>query len=323
MKNKNEIEIIKEKIKNKNQLITSNIQNIAIIKAHENYITSISNFPNGNFISLSWDKSIAIFNKFFKVIQHIKNAHDSWVRSVAIEDDNFFITSSLDKSIKTWIKTENEFKNHQTILGAHERDINKVILSSNGYLLSCSDDKTIKIWEKKENNQFMQIKILQHSTKIFSILLLEDKNRLISTGNYETKLWDFDINDIYNIKFIKIIDNTYCECRNVLNRIDEDRFAVGGQDKGSIKIISVSQEAIIHSIIIPFQCLGIRTIYDKGVFLVGGYSRNLLIFRSDNYEMIHVVNNAHAQYIEGITELSSGLIATHGWDCNIKIWEFC
>lgn len=38
--------------------------------------------------------------------------------------------------------------------------------------------------------------------------------------------------------------------------------------------------------------------------------------------MIQKVENAHKQYIEGITELSNGFIATHGWDNNIKIWQF-
>lgn len=322
MKNKNEIEIIKKKIKHKKQLTKANLQNIAIIKAHKDYITSMSNFPNGNFLSLSWDKSIIIFDKLFRIIQHIKNAHNQWVRSVAIENDNFFITSSLDCSIKSWIKNGNEFKNHQIIKNAHTSDINKIILSSNGYLLSCSDDRKIKIWEKKDNNQYNPIKVLMHSTQIFSILLIEDKNRLISTGNYETKLWDFNINDINNIKFIKLIDDTYCECRNVLNRMDEDKVIIGGKDKSSLKIISISQENIINSILIPFQCLGIRTIYNKGIFLVGGYQKDLLIFRCDNYEMMHRVKNAHDQYIEGITELSNGFIATHGWDNNIKIWTF-
>ena len=322
MKNKNEIEIIKKKIKHKKQLTKANLQNIAIIKAHKDYITSMSNFPNGNFLSLSWDKSIIIFDKLFRIIQHIKNAHNQWVRSVAIENDNFFITSSLDCSIKSWIKNGNEFKNHQIIKNAHTSDINKIILSSNGYLLSCSDDRKIKIWEKKDNNQYNPIKVLMHSTQIFSILLIEDKNRLISTGNYETKLWDFNINDINNIKFIKLIDYTYCECRNVLNRMDEDKVIIGGKDKSSLKIISISQENIINSILIPFQCLGIRTIYNKGILLVGGYQKDLLIFRCDNYEMMHRVKNAHDQYIEGITELSNGFIATHGWDNNIKIWTF-
>ena len=319
MENKNEKEIIKKKIKLKNQLTKTNLQNATIIEAHDDYITSISNFQNGNFISLSWDKSIKIFDKLYRTIQHIKNAHNAWVRSVAIENNNFFITCSLDRTIKSWLKIDNKFKIHQIIKDAHNSDINKIILSSNGYLFSCSDDRKIKIWRKKDNNHYENIKCLEHSDKVYSILLIEDKNRLISSGNYEAKLWNFNINDIKSINFLKLFDETYCECRNVLNRMDDDKIIIGGKDKSSLKIISISKEMIIYTILIPFQCLGIRTLYDKGVFLVGGYEKDLLIFRCDNYELIQKVKNAHKRYIEGITELWNGMIATHGWDKTIKI----
>jgi len=177
MENKNEKEIFKKKIKLKNQLTKANLQNTTIIEAHDDYITSISNFPNGNFISLSWDKSIKIFDKLYRTIQHIKNAHNAWVRSVAIENNNFFITCSLDRTIKSWVKIDNKFKIHQIIKDAHNSDINKIILSSNGYLFSCSDDRKIKIWRKKDNNHYENIKCLEHSDKVYSILLIEDKNR--------------------------------------------------------------------------------------------------------------------------------------------------
>ena len=299
------------------------LQNITVIKAHSDNITSISNFPNGNFISISWDESIKIFdNKLYKTIQHIEHAHKTWVRSVTVESNNFFITCSLDLSIKSWIKTNDKFINHQTIIQAHDSDINKIMLSSNGYLLSCSDDRKIKIWEKNDNNKMYKfVKYIEHPDKVYSLLLFEDKNRLISCGHYQMKFWDFNIKNL-KINFRKQLDDIYCECRNALNRMDEDRVIVGGKDKKSLKIISISKEKILYTISIPFQCLGIRTIYNKGVFLVGGYERDLLIFRCDNFTMIQKVKNAHIKYIEGITELSNGKIATNGWDKNIKIWSF-
>ena len=315
MNKKTEIEIIKQRVNSKKQLKNCNLQKIAKIKAHEDYITTIANFPSGNFISLSWDKSIKIFDKIYRTIHHIKNAHNSWVRSVAIESDDFFITCSLDCSIKSWLKKENEYINHQTIERAHETDINKIIFSSNRYLLSCSDDHLIKIWKKVEDNKYKFLLYISHTDKVYSLLLFEDKNCLVSTGHYETKIWNFNINNLNDIKTIKIFDfDTYCECRNVLNRLDEDKFFVGGKNKSSLKIISISKNEILYTIEIPFQCLCIRTIYERGIFLVGGYSKDLLIFRSDNYELLQKYENAHEQYIEGITQLSNGLIATHGWD---------
>ena len=56
----------------------------------------------------------------------------------------------------------------------------KVIYFLNGNLISCSWDKTIKIW--KENNNYENIQTLEHSDRIGTLLLLEDKNILISSG---------------------------------------------------------------------------------------------------------------------------------------------
>ncbi len=62
-------------------------------------------------------------------------------------------------------------------------------MSSNGNLISCSGDKTVKIWEEN-NNGYKNIITLYHSDRVFSILLLEDKNILITTGNEGTKFWN-------------------------------------------------------------------------------------------------------------------------------------
>ena len=105
------------------------------------------------------------------------------VRSVAILNDNFFITCSLDCSIKSWLKKENKFINYQTILNAHHEDINEIILSSNGYLLSCSDDRLIKIWQKNKNDEYELLKYIENSVEVYSLLLFEDKNILVSIGH--------------------------------------------------------------------------------------------------------------------------------------------
>ena len=109
--------------------------------------------------------------------------------------ESIFLLYSYDKSIKSWIKNNNEFKINKIIKNAHDDAIIKVIYCSNNNLISCSYDKTIKIW-KENNNNYENIKILKQSDKINSLLLLEDKNILISSGEDGTKLWNY--NEINN-----------------------------------------------------------------------------------------------------------------------------
>ena len=94
----------------------------------------------------------------------------------------------MDKSIKTWIKKENEFELYNHIKNAHKNYISKIIYSSNGNLISCSVDSTIKIWEKINNNYQLLTTLIQ-SNYIIIILLLKDKNILVSSGEGGTEFW--------------------------------------------------------------------------------------------------------------------------------------
>ena len=73
-------------------------------------------------------------------------------------------------------------------------------------LISCSQDETIKIWEKNNKN-YQSITILTHFKKILSILLLENKNIIISEGFDGIKFWNLN-----NFDLIKNFKYTFCEC---------------------------------------------------------------------------------------------------------------
>jgi len=60
--------------------------------------------------------------------------------------------------------------------------------------------------------------------------------------------------------------------------------------------------------------LGISLIEDKGIFLVGGVSNDIRIYRNDNYESIQEIKDAHNQSIRGFMELKDGSIASFSND---------
>ena len=107
-----------------------------------------------------------------------------------------------------------------------------------------------------------------------------------------------------------------------LCRLNDDIIIV--QDKGttSLKLISISKKEIIKTIHNPFTCCGISLIEDKGIFLVGGESNDIRIYRNDNYECIQEIKDAHNEDINGFIELKDGSIASFSDDQTIKIWSF-
>ena len=303
------------------QLTHCNLKQINSINPHYESINSILNFPSGNIISVSKDKSIKIYDNNLNIIQNISNAHDNSIFDVSIKDENNFVTCSKD--IKTWIKMK---KNHnseekqlyclnQIIKKAHDDWISKIIYCLNGNLISCSFDKTIKIWEENNNNEYNCIKILTHNNLIVSILLLEDKNILISSGLDGTKFWNLN-----NYECIIHIKEVICRCTHALQRIDEDRIILGGNQL--IQIISLNQKKKIKDIKNDFFCYGICIIENKGIFLITGKNKEIKIYRNNDYECIKIIKNAHDDDIYGICELNDGSIISYGKDKKINVWSF-
>ena len=296
---------------NEKEYIT--LKMIKSIDAHNGPVNAISIFPSGNIISVSFDQSIKIYDINFNLLQNIKNAHKKTIRYVEVKDENNFVTCSFDQSIKTWIKNGKIFKLNYHIINAHDRYINKVIYYLNNYLISCSYDYTVKVWEEKDKN-YQLITTLKHNLVVWSILILKDKNILISSGNDGTKLWN-----INNFEIIKYFNEVKCNCWNGMNRMDEDRIIFGGNK--SLKIISLIEKKIIKEIKISFLCYGILTIEIKGIFLIGGESKNIIIYNNNNYECTGIINDAHDFDIKGFILLNNNLIASFSQKI-IRIWSF-
>ena len=88
-----------------------------------------------------------------------------------------------------------------------------------------------------------------------------------------------------------------------------------------MKVISISKKEIIKEINNTFQCWGIYLIEDKGIFLSGGRSGDIRIYRNDNYECIQIIKDAHNNDIRGFRELKDYFIVSYSYDKSIKIWN--
>ena len=304
----------KKKEEIKNQIV--NLKIINSINAHENIINSVKIFPSGKIISVSHDKSIKIYDNMFNIIQNIQNAHDDFIINVNIINENNFITCSSDKSIRLWYKSNNEFKLKKILSNSHNDIIMKVINFSNGNLISCSKDKTVKIWVKINDN-YQLTTVINHINKVHSILLLEDKNILVSSGKFGTNFYDINF---YNCIFS--FDETYCSFPNALIRCYNDYIIVKKKIRNSLNVISISEKKIIREIYNIIDCFGITLIKNYNILLLGGKSKDIRIFNSKNGELVNIIKNAHENRIYGFVQLNDNLIASYSKDHTIKIWKF-
>ena len=303
------------RLKNKiNQVKKCELKRIKSLVTHYNIINLVSVFPLGNIISVSDDKSIKIWDINFNLLQNIKNAHNKGINYVDIKDENNFVTCSEDKNIKTWIKKENKFELNQIIKDEHKNAINKVIYTFNGNIISCSDNNNIKIWDLSTPKYKLIMEKTIHSESIKSILLLEDKEILISGGNDGTKFWNLN-----NLNYLFGFNNVCCGIWNAIERIDENRIIIGGVKY--LNVISLKKKEIINTIDNECNCNGIKVIKNKGIFLISEFSYDIKIYKSDNYKCIKIIKNAHENNIIGFFILNNNLIGSYSYDRSIKMWE--
>ena len=293
------------------------LKKIISISEHSDSVFKVSTFPSENFVSVSWDNTIKIFNKNYKLIQSINNAHNDSIYYVSVKDEKNFATSSFDNSIKLWEKKNNLFECIETIINAHSKTIYKIIYNSKGNIYSCSMDQTIKIWEKKDNNKnYSCTHFLNHKVFVNAFLLLEDYNMIISVGWDGTYFWDLS-----NYNLIVKIKNSISLSSNSLDRIDDDRIIVGGGNDHIMKVINVKEKKIVFEFDNIFRCYGVLIIKDKDIFITSGMSNNLRIYSIKNFNCLYVEENAHNDTINGISKINNSKIITFSWDHNIKIWE--
>ena len=236
---------------------------------------------------------------------------------MSVKDEEHFATCSNDSSIKTWIKIREDFyKEDKVIPNAHEKSVRKVKYRENNDLISCSWDHSVKIWVLI-NGSYKNIKKLEHKDAINCVFVAPDINTLISAGVGGTRLWK--LNDYKEICYIQ---DTYCHGKNTLNRLDNDRFIIGGRKDGNIKVISVKKQKIEkEDIYNGFQCFCICVTRDQKNFLIGGKDKIINVYSCLDYKLQYSVQDVHDSYVRGIINLNDGSIASYSDDKTIKIYK--
>lgn len=291
-----------------------------VIHAHASRIYRVAFFPSNKFVSICNDHSIKIWDENYKCIQIIVNAHDDIINYVTIKDEDNFVTCSADKSIRFWKKTKNnEFILNVKLLNAHKKNIGKIIYSDQRDIyITCSLDNSVKIWVK-QNDSYQCTTQLSHLSYVRALLIMEDKNILVTSGWDGTRFWDLYY--FHHLDFFNNVEAGFTG--DTVARIDEDKFVFGGTVEQVIKIFSFKKKKIIHEIQNDFEVFGIQTL--NKYFLICGWSNDFKVFRNDNFNCVQIVKDAHFDNIKGFNisnDKRYKLIVSYSYDGDIKFWAY-
>ena len=235
---------IKPKEKNENQNQEIEIPYRKKSQKSEKKINYLTVFPSGNII-IAAKEEIIIYSKDFKKNETLKTNYQKTFDYISVRDNNTFLSYSKDeKSILTWKKKENkkinfffsknnnkdsnkkeiEFISDENIKNENEEDdIIFISYLSNGDFISCSrninDDDLqdkIKIWKSK--------KVAIHS-HIESLLILDNKNKIISVGGNQIILWNV------SLKFLDSIDDSINNYVEFIYLLSDNKFIVNDSNE--------------------------------------------------------------------------------------------
>ena len=333
-KRKNDVnfeELNKEKDENEKKLFNENVNQIKIenslecnIKlnqeiAFKDGILSISFFPSGNMISISSNLknyNMEIRDIHFNIIGIIKDTIKNIF--IKIRDENNFISFSDDYNIlKYWTKKNNKFEIQYIIQDPHKEFINKMIYYKN-YLITCSKDSKIKIWEL--NNKFILKETLSQSKSVNSILFIEEKNLLISSGDDGTYFWDTNFTN--KTKKNSLIKKVKCLNKYTLKRYDKNNIIIC-DDENNVFIISLQNKNIIKKFDLKIQrnIKLIKIIQEKEIILILDSLQYIRVFNAQNFSLINTIKYGHLNSITGIKIKKNNTFISYSLDGYIKIWE--
>ena len=286
------------------------------LNIHNDIIMSMSIFPLGNFISISNDKSIKIWDNQFNLLQIIEEENP--ISSVDIENDNNYISCSK-YFITIWIKNKNKFEINEKIENINNSNFIKVKYYLNDYIISSSYDRTIKILKKNSYNKYQYITIIQFY-ELVSFLILEDSKILITSGYDKTTFWNMNtFENLFTVENFK--SDYFYYFNNSICKLDKNRIIIVKGNDCILKVISISKRKIIKQIDNQFGCYGVYSIKNKSIFLTYGDSDIIKIYQSDNYDFIYNIGYESEYTIKGLIQFNNNFILSYLDNGEIQIWK--
>lgn len=89
----------------------------------------------------------------------------------------------------------------------------------------------------------------------------------------------------------------------------------------SIYIVLINEKKVIKKINIDFKCSTVYVLKNYNIFLCGGNSKNFLIYSTENYNCIQIINEAQNSFINGFLLINNNQLLSYSDDFNINIWK--
>jgi WD40 repeat protein len=288
-----------------------------IFEGHQSTIYSVAFSGDKNFFaSVSWDKSVRIWDAQSGECLKVLLGHEEAVSAVAMSaDGGRLVSGGEDKSVRIWDTQSGECL--KVLLG-HEETVSAVAMSADGArLVSGGEDESIRIWDA-QSGECLKV-LLGHEEAVSAVAMSADAGRLVSGGEDKSvRIWDAQSGEC-----LKILLGHEEAVSAVAMSADGGRLVSGGEDK-SVRIWDAQSG----------ECLKVFTGHGNAVLCVdisqdgkwiisGGWDNTLRIWDAESGESTNGLR-AHKDRVSALAldgRNKNGLFVSGSWDATACIWE--
>ncbi|MEA2018181.1 MAG: WD40 repeat domain-containing protein [Campylobacterota bacterium] len=349
----------------------NNYKRIITLKGHTDHILDIKILEKNKIISYSFDNTIRIWNIDNGKCIGILKGHKAYINGLIILYNNNILSYSDDKTIRIW---DNNNYNCIAILQGHESIIYDIEVYKNN-IISYSEDKSIRIWDiltytcigvmygeesavkniKLQDNKIIsdtgtnQLRIYDlnllkysnklNSNKIFTNILLYNKNILSVSHNGTVAVWDKDTYKCiatiegYENRFIRdYTDNIeILPNKNILTRQNDDTYKTW--DKDNYKCVqtlnsyikdepsNMNNEMIFNKINSYNENITeLKILNNNNIITFSRKESVLKVWDKDSHKNIFKIKG-HKNNLRGVEILKNGNILSWAEDCRIIVFN--
>lgn len=307
-------------------------------KAHEVFrINSVSFFQSGNLIAYDYNMMI-IYDNHFNKLQEIYAFEEEFnlikdineqkaIVNIEIINENYFILITNYGNLNLYKKENGIFSFKKELI--KNENISRITLDYKGNIYSLSND-SIKIFEKVDlENYIMKKKIIIPNMmpryiyaydKADNIMLLEDENILILKQSNSIRF--FDITQNYSIIYTFEEKNIHS-----IERFGKDKLIVLN-NFDNLKVISIYKNKVLVNIKTEIETNLVKYNKEKDLIVLGTtykinsgvYRTKIKFLKSDNFNVIKIIENNENSFLNGIFILNNDIIGAWFYK-GIKMWK--
>lgn len=218
---------------------------------HNDAVSSLA-VSNEKLYSVSWDKTLKVWDPKSLRCKESLTVHEDAVNAVVVSVDGVVYTGSADGRIRVWTCGSGQRHAKVATLEKHKSSVNALTLNCDGSILfSGACDRSILVWEREDSGKYMGVSGALRGHEGAILCLINVCDLLISgSGDRTVRIWRRGFEGKFSCLTVLTghLKPVKCLTGKVMEGDDVVSVVSGGLD-GDIRVWSVQINLLSHDLL--------------------------------------------------------------------------